>query len=96
MKVNWKVRFKNGPFLVGFFSLIISFAYAMLELFDVFPSLQESTVMDIIMKVLYVLGLMGVITDPTTAGLGDSKRALSYEKPWVDEEGEPFDQTEEE
>lgn len=96
VKVNWKVRFKNGVFLASFFSLIVSFVYAMLELFDIFPALQESTVLDIIQKVLMVLGMIGVVTDPTTAGIGDSQRALSYDKPWVDEEGQPFDQTPEE
>ena len=93
MKINWKVRFKNGVFLVSFFSLIITFVYAMLELFDIFPTLQESTVMDIVQKVLMVLGMLGVVTDPTTAGINDSVRALGYTEPWTDEE--PFEEDEE-
>jgi phi LC3 family holin len=28
-----------------------------------------------------VLGAIGVTADPTTAGIGDSTRALTYEKP---------------
>ncbi len=34
--------------------------------------------------VLTFLGLIGVIVDPTTAGLGDSERALGYVEPWDD------------
>ena len=35
-------------------------------------------------QVLTFLGLIGVIVDPTTAGLGDSERAMDYEEPWDD------------
>ena len=34
-----------------------------------------------IRSVLTILGLIGVIVDPTTAGLGDSERILGYEEP---------------
>ncbi|MER1994671.1 MAG: phage holin [Eubacteriales bacterium] len=33
---------------------------------------------------LTFLGLICVIVDPTTAGLGDSDRALGYVEPWDD------------
>ena len=33
---------------------------------------------------LTFLGLIGVLVDPTTAGIGDSERALGYEEPWDD------------
>ena len=35
--------------------------------------------------VFVVLVILGIVTDPTTKGLGDSSRALSYEHPWDDE-----------
>ena len=37
------------------------------------------------MILLTFLGLIGVIVDPTTAGLGDSERAMGYEVPYQDE-----------
>ena len=40
--------------------------------------------MDIVGQFLTLLGMFGVVQDPTTAGLGDSQRALGYEEPWVD------------
>lgn len=32
-----------------------------------------------------VLAILGVVVDPTTAGFGDSKRAMAYEKPHTDD-----------
>ena len=82
--MNWKVRFKNKTWLSMFLSLIIGFVFNMLKLFEVYPPFTESTVMNIVSQVLTFLGLIGVLVDPTTAGIGDSKRAMSYDEPWVD------------
>ena len=84
MKLNWKVRFKNKVWLGSFCSLVIGFVYSMLALFDVFPQVTESIVLQLLNQVLTFLGLIGVIVDPTTAGLGDSERAMGYEEPWED------------
>ena len=86
MKINWKVRFKNKPWLASFLSLIIGFVFSILSLFDVYPSVTKSMVLQIIEQVLTFLGLIGVLVDPTTAGLDDSNRAMGYEKPWDDAE----------
>ncbi len=84
MKLNWKVRFKNKVWLGSFLSLLIGFAYSLLALFDVFPQVTESLVLQLLNQLLTFLGLIGVIVDPTTAGLGDSERAMGYEEPWDD------------
>lgn len=86
MKLNWKVRFKNKTWLTMFISLIVGFVFNMLKLFDVVPSFSENLVMNIVGQVLTFLGLIGVIVDPTTAGISDSNRAMSYDEPWVDGE----------
>ena len=86
MKMNWKVRFKNKVWLSMFLSLIVGFVFNMLKLFDVVPSFTENTVMNIINQVLTFLGLIGVLVDPTTAGIEDSNRAMTYEEPWKDED----------
>ena len=88
MKINWKVRFKNKVFLTAFISLIVGFVYSMLGLFDIFPTITKNSILQIVEQVLTFLGLIGVIVDPTTAGLGDSDRAMSYEEPWQDVEEE--------
>ena len=86
MKINWKVRFKNRVWLGSFFSLIVGFVYSMLALFDVFPQVTQNLVVQLLNQVLTFLGLIGVIVDPTTAGVGDSERAMGYETPYRDEE----------
>jgi len=82
--VNWKVRFRNKTWLTMFISLVVGFVFNILRLFDVSPVVTESLVMNIAGQVLTLLGLIGVIVDPTTAGVGDSERALGYEEPWED------------
>lgn len=85
MKLNWKVRFKNKTWLSMFLSMIVGFVYNILKMFDVVPTVTESLVMNIIGQVLMLLGLLGVIVDPTTAGVQDSNRAMSYDEPWSDD-----------
>ena len=84
MKINWKVRFKNKVWLGSFCSLVIGFIYSLLALFDVFPAVTQSLVVQLLNQVLTFLGLIGVIVDPTTAGIGDSDRAMGYEEPYRD------------
>ena len=88
MKLNWKVRFKNKVWLSTFISLIVGFVYNILAMFDIFPKVTQHIVMQIVGEVLTFLGLIGVIVDPTTAGIEDSNRAMSYEEPWQDEPAE--------
>lgn len=98
MKINWKVRFKNPTWLTMFISLIVGFTFNLLKMFDVVPSITENQIMEVVGQVLTFLGLIGVLVDPTTSGLGDSERALSYDKPWVDNDpnGEKMDEDPEE
>ena len=84
--INWKVRFRNKTWLTMFISLIVGFVFNILRAFDVSPVVTESLVMNIAGQILTLLGLIGVIMDPTTAGVGDSERALGYEEPWEDPE----------
>ena len=82
MKINWKVRFRNKVWLGSFLSLIVGFVYSLLALFEVFPAVTQNLVVQLLNQVLTFLGLIGVIVDPTTAGLGDSDRAMGYEEPY--------------
>ena len=87
MKINWKVRFKNKVFLSSLFALVVSFIFELLALFEVFPTISESMVMQLCNIVLMILAGMGIISDPTTVGMGDSERALSYSEPYAGENG---------
>lgn len=85
-KINWKVRFKNKVWLASFIALIVSFVFTLLAMFDIYPKVTQNTILQVANQLLEFLALIGVIVDPTTAGLCDSQRALSYEEPWRDEE----------
>ncbi len=89
MNINWKVRFKNKVWLASFISLIVGFVFNMLTLFDIYPKVTQNVIMQIVDQVLTFLGLIGVLVDPTTVGLNDSKRAMSYEEPWDDDKQPP-------
>ena len=66
--------------------MLARLVFSNLRAFAVVPVVTESLVMNIAGQVLTFLGLIGVIVDPTTAGVGDSERALGYEEPWEDPE----------
>ena len=84
MQMNWKVRFRNKTWLTLFLSLIIGFVFNILKLFEIVPAVTENTVLTIVAQILEFLGLIGVLVDPTTAGVGDSNRAMTYVEPWDD------------
>lgn len=84
MKVNWTVRFKNKVWLASFFGAIVSFIYTILGQFEIAPVVTQNVVMNVINAILMMLSMLGVIVDPTTSGVNDSKRAMSYVEPWSD------------
>lgn len=47
--------------------------------------MTQNLVVQLLNQVLTFLGLIGVIVDPTTAGIGDSERAMGYTEPWEDD-----------
>lgn len=85
MRMNWRVRFKNKTWLTMFISLIVGFVFNILKCFDIVPVVTENMIMNIVSQVLTFLGLIGVLVDPTTVGVNDSNRAMTYEDPWNDE-----------
>ena len=84
MQINWKVRFQNKTFLAGLISLVVVFIYDLLQLLEITPAVTQSAVMQVAEGVLTILGMVGVIADPTTAGVADSKQALTYTSPKQD------------
>ncbi len=85
MKINWTVRFRNKVWLASMASAVITFLYAVLDLLEICPQLTENTAMQMVEAFLFLLSATGVIMDPTTEGVSDSKRALGYTEPWSDD-----------
>lgn len=86
MKINWKVRFKSKTFLVSLISLVLVFANQVASMFGMDITLLTSEITTVSETVLMILGLLGIIHDPTTVGLSDSKEALDYIEPKRDDE----------
>lgn len=82
--INWKLRLQNKATLWSIISLVVSLAYRILDAVGVIPPFSADFVLEIAADVLTLLGLLGVIVDPTTDGVPDSARAMGYEQPWKD------------
>ncbi|MBR2876673.1 MAG: phage holin [Clostridia bacterium] len=80
MKINWKARLKNKAFLLSFITIIVSFVYEILVMIDFVPNISENEILSLVNVVVNVFTMLGIVVDPTTKGLGDSKTALTYYK----------------
>lgn len=83
MKINWTVRMKNKVFWLAMIpaTLMLIKSVANVFGFEIELSLVERNLLDVVEAVFMVLGIIGVVTDPTTAGIGDSENALTYDTP---------------
>ena len=84
--INWKVRLKNKTFWVAVIPAIALVAQAVAAVFDFKLDLTTLTgkLIAVVDAVFALLVILGVVVDPTTVGIGDSKRAMSYSEPWED------------
>ena len=83
MNVNWKVRFSNPNFWLTFFPALFLLIQACAAPFGYewdFVVLNQQ-VAAIVNAVFGVLAILGVVNDPTTAGVNDSARAMTYTEP---------------
>lgn len=87
MKINLKVRFKNPVFWLTVIPAIITFVYTVLGALDVVPAISQDVIVNIVTALISALTTIGVLIDPTTKGVGDSKRALGYDEPSDGTEG---------
>lgn len=81
--INWKVRIKNKTFWLSLIPALLLLAQALGAVLGL--SLDLSAVgeklLTVVNTLFAVLTILGVVTDPTTAGVSDSKLALSYDEP---------------
>jgi phi LC3 family holin len=87
MKINIPVRFKNPWFWVGIGGVILSAMGVSPETFTSWGAVWEAVLNlfgNPFMLVSVVLAVLGVFVDPTTHGVGDSNRAMSYTYPVKD------------
>ena len=81
MKINWKVRIKQPAFWIATIPVMITFAYSVLAFAGFTPSITQDTVQNLFIALVALLAQFGIIVDPTTKGINDSDRAMTYDKP---------------
>lgn len=81
MKINWKVRMKNPVFWATFIPSVCTFVYMVMGCFDIVPAISEDIVVNALLAMVSALANLGVLVDPTTVGVSDSERAMTYTKP---------------
>lgn len=87
--INWKVRIKNKAFWLSLIPALLLLIQAVAYVFGFTLDLSEmgDKLLAVVNALFTVLAILGVVTDPTTAGVSDSAQALTYEKPKDDKEG---------
>ena len=83
MSINWKVRIKNKTFWLALIPAVLLLTQQVAGIFGIaldFGGLKDQLTA-IVGTVFTLLAILGIVADPTTAGVGDSEQALSYEKP---------------
>ena len=91
MKINWQVRFLSVKFWLALVPAILLVVQGVAAVFGYnwdFASLGKELT-GVINAVFAVLAILGVVTDPTTAGVSDSAKALTYSKPVKDTVPDP-------
>lgn len=84
MKINIPVRFKNPWFWVGLAGVVLSAMGVSADMFTSWGAVWDAIVNLVsnpFMLGSVVLAVLGVFIDPTTSGIGDSTRAMSYKNP---------------
>ena len=78
MKINIIARLKNKTLVISAVSLIVAFIYRFLSLIDIVPDIAQTEIIENIGMLINVLAFFGVLIDPTTEGMSDSERAMTY------------------
>ena len=84
--INWKVRLKNKNFWLSVIPAILLVIQVVAAPFGLVLDFGElgNQLLAIVNAIFAVLVILGIVEDPTTAGVGDSARALTYTEPKKD------------
>lgn len=83
MQINWKVRIKNKMFWLALVPAILLLVQVIAAVFGVEIKIEAvgDKLVAVVNALFAVLTILGVVTDPTTAGVSDSNRAMTYTEP---------------
>lgn len=81
--INWKVRAKNKNFWLALIPALCLLVQVVAAVFGYQVDLGDigDRLMAVVNALFAVLSILGIVTDPTTAGIGDSEQAMGYDEP---------------
>lgn len=81
--INWKVRVLNKTFWLTLVPALALLLQTFLAVFNVRLELGETIdkLLVFINALFAVLMIVGIVNDPTTSGISDSTRAMTYDRP---------------
>lgn len=81
--INWKVRIKNRNFWLALIPAVLLLVQVVAAVFGYTIDMGEmgDKLLAVVNAVFAVLAILGIVTDPTTEGVGDSTQAMTYETP---------------
>lgn len=84
--INWVVRIKNKNFWLAFIPAVLLLVQTVAAVFGYSLDLGEigNKLIAVVNAAFGVLVVLGVVVDPTTAGIADSKQARGYNWPKED------------
>lgn len=83
MNINWTVRLKNKTFWLALIPAVLLLVQVVAAVFGYTLDLGDlgNKLLEVVNALFAVLAILGIVTDPTTAGVSDSKQALTYSEP---------------
>lgn len=83
MMINWEVRIKNKNFWVSLIPMLLLLAQTVASVFGFTLDFGElgNKLLAVVEVLFSLLALLGIVNDPTTESLSDSRQAMTYETP---------------
>lgn len=81
--INWLARVKNKAFWVAIIPAVLLVIQAVGAVFGYTLDFGDlgNRLLEVVNAIFGVLAILGVVVDPTTAGVKDSEQALTYTEP---------------
>lgn len=83
VNINWRVRIKNKHFWISIIPAFLLFVQTVAGVFGFTLDLGDlgNNLLAVVNSAFTILAILGIVTDPTTKGVSDSKRAMTYDEP---------------
>lgn len=81
--MNWKVRIKNKTFWLTVIPAVLLLVQVVAAVFGYSLDFGDlgNKLLAVVNAVFALLAILGIVNDPTTAGVTDSAQALTYQAP---------------